>query len=132
MFTIIVSIMLIAHGIGHIIGVSGAWTPVKMGFSDHSWIFSNGVNITSGIGQAFGVVWLATLIISTMAGFGLLFHLDWWTSLAIIGAFISAVAIVIWFHAFPTGSNSSALVFDLLIIAALFGPWSNKVVEFLQ
>jgi hypothetical protein len=132
MFRIIVSIMLIAHGIGHIIGISAAWTPVKMGFSDHPWIFSNGVNITSGIGRAFGIVWLTALIISIMAGFGLLFRMDWWTSLAIVGAIISAIALVIWFPAFPSGSNISALVLDLLIIAVLMGPWSNKVIEFLH
>ncbi|MFC1936050.1 hypothetical protein ACFLYP_00125 [Chloroflexota bacterium] len=132
MFRIIFSIALIAHGIGHVIGVSAAWTPVKMGFSNHPWIFSKGVNITSGIGRNFGVVWLAALIFSIAAGVALILRLEGWTALAILGACISSVALFIWWRAFPSGSNVSALVFNLLILAALLGPWSSKAVEALQ
>jgi hypothetical protein len=131
MFRIIASIALIAHGIGHLIGVSAAWTPVKMGFSDHPWIFSSGVNISSEIGRVFGVVWLAAMLISIAAGVGLLLRLDWWVSLAIIGACVSAAAVMIWFRAFPSGSNFFALGFDLLTLGALLGPWSDKVIDFL-
>ena len=131
MLRIICSIALIAHGIGHIIGVSAAWTPVKMGFSGHPWIFSSGVNISSGIGRIFGIVWLVAMIVSIASGVGLLLRFDWWVTMAIVGALISTGVLIIWFRAFPSGSDVSALAFDFLILAALLGPWSNKILEFL-
>ena len=132
MVRIIVSIALIVHGIGHVIGVSASWTSVKMGFSENSWIFSTGVNIESGIGRAFGVVWLIAMIFSIAAGFGLFFHQDWWITLALAGAIVSIVAVGIWFRAFPSGSNISALLFDIVILVAILGPWSEKIFRILK
>jgi len=129
MLRIICSIAIIAHGIGHLIGVSAAWTPVRMGFSDQPWIFSNEVNISSGVGRLFGIVWLAAMIIIIASGIGLLLQLDGWVTLASTGAFISMIALIVWFRAFPSGSNISALVFDLFIMAALLGPWSGRVLN---
>lgn len=132
MFRIILGIALLAHGIGHVIGVSAAWTPVKMGFSDQPWLFSSGVNITTSIGRVFGVVWLAALVINIMAGAGLLLRLEWWVPMAILGALISSAALVIWWQAFPSGSNISALVFNILLIAGLLGPWADRVIAALR
>ena len=127
MLRILFSIALIAHGIGHVIGISAAWTPVKMGFSRQPWLFSRGVNVDSGIGRAFGIVWLAALVISVLAGVGLLLRLDWWITAAIVGALVSSFALIVWWRAFPSGANTSALIFNLLVLAALLGPWVNRV-----
>jgi hypothetical protein len=132
MIRIIVSIALIGHGIGHVIGVSAAWTSVKMGFSDHPWSLSSNVNVNTAIGRIFGVVWLAALIAIVAAGMGLLLRMEWWTTWAIIGSIISIVALVIWWRAFPTGSDISALIFNVIILVALLGPWANRVIEIVK
>jgi hypothetical protein len=132
MFRIICGFALIFHGVGHLIGVFASWTPFKMGFSDQHWIISNGVSVSSVIGRVFGVVWLAAMVLSIAAGVGLLFRMEWWLPMAIWGSIFSAVAIVVWFRAFPSGSDVSALVFDIFVLVALLGPWSGRVAEFLQ
>ena len=132
MLKLIASLALIFHGIGHIIGVSAAWTPIKMGFSDRPWIFSAGINIESGLGRIFGLVWLIATLASIIAGFGLYFRQDWWLTLTIVGTIVSLVAVITWFRAFPSGANMSALVFDVIILVGLFGPWSEKIIQALK
>jgi hypothetical protein len=132
MTRLVISFAIIAHGIGHLIGVSAAWTPIKMGFSDHSWIFSTGVNISSGIGRAFGFVWLITMVITITSGLGLLLRLDWWIPLAIVSALLSIFALITWFKAFPSSSDIAALLFDVIVLTGLLGPWSEKIIQILR
>jgi hypothetical protein len=60
----IIAIVLLAHGIGHIMPFMAAWTPQisKAGFSDAPWIFSGGVGVGSPIGQALALLGLVALI----------------------------------------------------------------------
>jgi hypothetical protein len=132
MFKLIATLALLGHGIGHLIGVSAAWTPIKMGFTDQPWIFSPGININSGLGRVFGLVWLLAMLTTIGAGFGLYFRQEWWLSLTIGSALISLLAVIAWFRAFPSGANMGALGFDILILIGLLGPWSERIIQTLQ
>src|SRR5712692_8718856 len=67
MWRYLIAIVLLAHGIGHIMPFMAAWTPQisKVGLSNAPWIFSGGVGVGSPIGQVFGLLGLVVLI-----GFG--------------------------------------------------------------
>ena len=56
---IAIAIILIGHGIGHIMGFVGTWTNwqpfSEPSFNNAPWIFSDGVFIQSVLGKVFGV-----------------------------------------------------------------------------
>ena len=72
------------------------------------------------------------MIITITTGFGLLLRLDWWIPLVIVSAFLSIFALITWFTAFPYGSDMGALLFDVIILAGLLGPWSGKIIQILR
>ncbi len=76
MWRYIIAVVLLAHGIGHIMLFMTAWTPQvsKVGFSDASWIFSGGVGVGSPIGQAFALLGLVALIGFVANALGLVAH----------------------------------------------------------
>jgi len=69
-----------------------------MVLSDQSWIFSTGVNVLSEIGRAFGIVWLAAMIVSVAYVVGLLFRLDWWATPGTGGYRHFYAGMIIWFR----------------------------------
>lgn len=76
MWPYIIAIVLLAHGIGHIMPFMAAWTPQRsqVGFSDASWIFSGDVGVGSPIGQAFALLGLIALIGFVAGALGLVTH----------------------------------------------------------
>src|SRR5215469_2481941 len=104
MWRYIIAIVLLAHGIGHIMPFMAAWTPKssKVGFSDASWIFSGGVGVESPIGQAFALLGLLALIGFVAGALGLSTHQAWWPMVTMVAAVISIVTIVPWITAWPT------------------------------
>ena len=49
----LLALVLIAHGIGHITGVSAFWTKLPMGFNQNPWIFGAGGNSFESSGADF-------------------------------------------------------------------------------
>jgi hypothetical protein len=125
-----VAFLLIMHGLGHIIGLLGAWTS-SQDFSGKHWLFSKGVTMRSTVGRAFSLIWCLALICLVAAGLGLLFQQVWWPTLATVGAAISLMANVPWLTAVPPGAWAGAL-FDALIIVALVSPWRDAIVQALS
>jgi uncharacterized membrane protein YphA (DoxX/SURF4 family) len=127
------ALVLIMHGIGHVMGFLAAWTPsIEVGFSTAPSIFWSGVTVESVVGKAFGLLWLVAMVASVGAGFGLLFGHEWWRALAVASAFISLAAIVPWLNTVPAGARIGAIVVDLLIIVILFLPWGDQITQALQ
>jgi hypothetical protein len=125
-----VAFLLIMHGVAHITGLLGAWTSSQE-FSDKHWLFSKGVTMRSAVGRAFSLLWFLALLCLVGAGLGLLFQQAWWSTLAIVGAAISLVAIVPWLTAVPPGAWAGGLL-DVLIIVALISPWRDAIAQALS
>lgn len=113
-----IAVVLLAHGIGHIMPFMAAWTPKisKVGFSDASWIFSGGIGVESPIGQAFALL-------------GMVAHQTWWPTITVMAAAISIVTIVPWLNAWPTGNMIGALLVDVAVLVALLPPWEQQFVH---
>jgi hypothetical protein len=131
MWRYLIAVVLMAHGIGHLMPFMAAWMPQisRVGFSDASWIFSEGVRVDSRIGQAFGLLGLVVLIGFVAGSLGLVTHQIWWPMVTIAAAAISIVVIVPWFAAWPTGSIVGALLVDVAVFAALLPPWGQQLVH---
>lgn len=134
---ILISILLILHGLIVAAQSSGSfgstipgvlqnpsfvsWWPINMG---RSWLFSwLGVERTLAVYRIGGLLWLAGGIALVAAGLGVLGFIiptDWWRDLAISGAAISLLMLVIYFHPLMIiGTVSSFAV----LVALLWAKW---------
>jgi hypothetical protein len=63
---IVIAIILVGHGLGHIMGFLGTWTSwtpfSEPSFNESPWIFSDGIFIHSAVGKVFGIFWLVAMI----------------------------------------------------------------------
>jgi hypothetical protein len=132
MLRLVIAFVLIAHGIGHILGFMASWTTVPSGLTTGHWIFSNDVTMSSAVGRAFGILWLLAMVGSVGAGVGLLFHQAWWPMMAAASAVLSLVAIVPWLGVMPLGSALGAVLVDIAVLVGLLFPWSKDIVEVLK
>ena len=132
MLRMIIALVLIAHGIGHTMGVLAAWTPVPSGLSGGHWLLSNGVTLDSPVGRAVSLLWVAALLLTVGSGLGLLFQQDWWQPLAVAGSVCSLLAIGPWLNLMPVGSAIGAVAVDLLVLAGLLGPWHESLERILR
>ena len=119
----VTAVVLIAHGIGHFMGILSAigvrLTPKS---SSRSWLFTNLVGDTGA--RAIGVViWLSALLGFLGAGMSLLgwfFPQNLWQPLAIVSAIISLIGLVFFWNAFATILNKvGALGVDVAVLGAL-------------
>src|SRR5690242_751745 len=132
MVRIIVALVLIAHGLGHSMGVLAAWTTIPSGLTNRPWLFSTGVLMDSTMGRVWSVLWLAALLVTTAGGVGLLLHQDWWRTVAVAGAILSLVAIAPWLAAMPPFSAFGAVAVDILVLAILLLPVGEQFVRQLR
>lgn len=130
MLRTIVALLLVGHGIGHIMGFLAAWTTAPMGFLDRPWLLSPGIMLQSGIGKLFGLVWLMALAALVGAGIGLLARSEWWVSLAVLGSLLSLLAIVPWWNTDAAIPRIWASVVDVATLAVLLAPpWREALLN---
>lgn len=115
------------HGLGHAMGFGEAWTKLDMGFADRSWIFGDAM-VESGVGRAWGVLWLIALVAWVAVGLGVFSRAEWWEALALSAAVVSLVAIVPWWNAVPVGARLGALV-DVVVIVGLLVPAGRRLAD---
>ncbi len=127
MMRYIVALALLGHGAGHAIGFLAAWTDLPMGFRDNPWVFGGDVKIQTGLGRAFGILWLAALASFIGAAAGMLLRQQWWGAAAVAGSLISLLAILPWWSAVAPGPRFWALLVDVLILIGLRGPWKDQI-----
>ena len=132
-----IGVLLIIHGLivaGQSAGSFGAtlpselqnpsfvnWWPINMG---RSWLLSwLGLDKTLAMYRLGGLLWLVGGIALVAAGLGVLGFIiptDWWRDLAISGAAISLLMLVIYFHPLMIiGTVSSFAV----LVALLWAKW---------
>ena len=130
---IVIAIILVGHGIGHMMGFVGTWTNwqpfPEPSFNESPWIFSDGIFIQSALGKVFGIFWLAAMIGFIAAAVGLVANQAWWPSITIIASILSLLAVIPWWNTFTPGimSKVSAVVVDIIILIALLGPWKDAL-----
>jgi hypothetical protein len=123
MVKILIAVVLLAHGIGHILGPLQVFkvATVNPAWAGDSWVLTGVTG--QPISQAIGVIlWTAALIgFAALAGVvvGWL-PMAWWEPLAIGSSLVSLAAIVLFPVAFPTTSTIGAAVVDVAVLVAVF------------
>ena len=103
-FKVIIMIILVAHGIGHVMPILAAFG-LKMSSSHslYSWAFSGliGEKPTTILAVVY---WLLPLIGFVVAGLGMydiLISYNSWQQLALVSAILSSIGLVFFWNAFP-------------------------------
>jgi hypothetical protein len=117
MLKILIFLILVAHGIGHSIGVAGGWGSNAWGGSGESWLLTPVLGRSVGVLE--GVIWLIPAIGFVAAGAALLMGNDAWRALALASSAASLVAIALFPQQLPTFSTVAAVVVDLAVLVGL-------------
>ena len=121
MVRIVIAVVLLAHGIGHSMGLLGVFkiATINPAWNGDSWLLSGLVGTTAS--QALGVVlWCVAMI-----GFAALAAVTmgwlptaWWPPIAVVSATASLLGILMFPAAFPAFSVIGAVVVDLAVLVA--------------
>jgi hypothetical protein len=122
MFRILIAIVLLAHGIGHILGPLQV-TRVAVAnpeWNGDSWLLSG--PLPTSAAQVVGVVLWIVAMVGFIALAGVVMGwlpATWWVPLSIGSSLVSLVAILLFPDAFPTTSTFGAVAVDLAVLASV-------------
>jgi hypothetical protein len=122
MLKVVVALILLAHGIGHTLGLLQIFkiATVNPAWNGESWLLTGvaGPTATQAIGA---VLWAAALVGFVALGGVVLGWLpeSWWTPLAIAASMTSLAGLVLFPVAFPTVSSIGVLVVDAVVLVAV-------------
>jgi len=125
MWRIVIAVVLLAHGIGHSLGLFPAFGLAKNErWTDHSWLLTNFI-VESAARWSGVVLWLAAMfgfIGSALGFYGVL--IPQWRLLAIGSAIVSLAGLSLYWNAFPSlGNKIGAIAVDVIILVALL--WAH-------
>lgn len=122
MIKLVIAVVLLAHGIGHSMGILKVFNvaTVNPAWQGDSWILSGfaGTAVTNAVGVA---LWTASIVGFAAVAAVVMGWLpaSWWEPLAVASAVVSLVGLVLFPIAFPTVSSIGALAIDVAVLAAV-------------
>ena len=119
MLTAILALVLLFHGVGHVLFLGPALRLVDWaGQTGQSWLLTS--TLGDGPSRAVGaIVWTASIVLFVAGASGLLAGQPWWRSVTVAGAIVSLVGIVVSWDGLATTNAVFALVVDVLVLWAL-------------
>jgi hypothetical protein len=115
---IVVTLVILVHGIGHVLFLAPCLGITQWGQSAHSWLLTRtlGDGATRVIGS---LLWLVIIVGFLTAGIGLLGQDAWWRTLAVASAGVSLLALILFASGSSTQPLLSAALMDIAILVAL-------------
>jgi hypothetical protein len=127
MFKIVIALVLLAHGIGHSMGLLQLFkvATVNPRWHGDSWVLTGpaGATVTQVVG---GLLWTAAIVgfaalAATVLGW---LPASWFSPLAVGSAIVSLAGLLLFPIAFPTFSTLGALMVDVVVlVAAIWYHW---------
>lgn len=126
-----IGIVLILHGIGHVLGVLAATSLGGDRWNARSWLLTG--TLGGGVAKAVSIAaWVIGLALFVVAGFALLeigFSESWWKTLAVGGAMLSLMTLGLFWNAFPAlfPNKIGAIAVNLaVLVGVLFADWPTE------
>jgi hypothetical protein len=130
MFKIAVAVVLLAHGIGHSMGLLQVFKVASVNPNWHgdSWILSGLVGTTAT--QSTGIVLWTLAIVGFVGAAGAVVGwapASWWQPLAIVSTIASIAGLLLFPIAFPAFSTVGAFVVDAaVLVSVLWSGWTPE------
>ena len=115
---IIIALVLLGHGIGHILFAANSWGYWKTGVARSS-LFQDVLHADQTFEGIVGILWLIPLIGFVAAAGGYYAGAIWWREAALAAATISTLLLVVWWNSLNTASVIYALMLNLTVITIL-------------
>ena len=115
---IVIAVVILAHGIGHVLFLAPCLGFSQWGQSAQSWLLTGrlGDTVTRLAG---GLLWLVAIVSFAAAGVGLLVQAPWWRTLAVIPAVVSLLALALFAGGGNNQATLSAAGMDVVILVSL-------------
>jgi hypothetical protein len=127
LFRLLVALMLLMHGLSHLIWFMASWTSVRTGVGDGPWVLPGNVTIRSPIGKALGLLALMVVVVFALASLMLLSGLPNWRGVANIGVFLSYGAVVPWLSQSPGSWGRTSVLANIILMFLLALPLSVEM-----
>jgi hypothetical protein len=127
LFRLLVAIVLVMHGLSHILWFLASWTSVPTGVGGGKWILPGDITIRGRVGKALGLLALIVVTVFTTAGVMLLAGMEDWNGIANIGVFLSYAVVVPWIRQGP-GSWPLTSVLANIILMFLVTPEISEAI----
>ena len=125
LFRLLVAIVLLMHGISHILWFLASWTSLPTGVRSGKWILPGDVTIRGRVGKALGLLALIVVAVFTIAGAMLLAGSEGWNGIANIGVFLSYAVVVPWIRqgpgSWPLTSVAANIILMFLVTPEISG-----------
>jgi hypothetical protein len=115
MLRIAIALVILAHGIGHILFIVPLLGIADWGQSSVSWLL--GADTAARV--IGSLLWLIAIVGFAAAGSGLIGQQVWWRTVAVTSSVVSMVALLLFWHYPNTSSAFFAGAFDIAVLAAL-------------
>jgi hypothetical protein len=115
-FRILVAVMLVMHGVSHVIWFLSAWTSVNTGVAHGKWILPGEITIRGRVGKALGLLALIVVFMFVTAGLMLLAGMENWNGIANIGIFLSYGVVVPWVRQGPGNWPLTSIVANIILM----------------
>jgi hypothetical protein len=113
-----VALVILVHGIGHVLFLAPCLGFTQWGQSAHSWLLTRTLGDVAT--RVVGILlWLVVIAGFLAAGVGLLGQRAWWRSLAAVSAAVSLLALILFARADNTQPILSASLMDVAILVAI-------------
>lgn len=118
---LIITIIIAAHGIGHLLGVMTI--PLGMmkesGFNQNSWL-TDRLGLNTNTVKTIGILWLVAAASFTAAAYGYFYDLAWWGKAVKLSIVLSLALFFGWWDAFPSNIPVQANLGNIVALAALY------------
>ena len=126
-FTLLVAVMLVMHGVSHVLWFLASWTSVPVGVGDGPWILPGDITIKGRVGQALGLLALIVVFVFVMAALMLLADLPDWRNVANVGVFLSYGVVVPWLRQGPGSWPLTSVAANIILMFLLAFPISTEI-----
>jgi hypothetical protein len=126
---ILVALLLVAHGLGHVMAPQSAFAAPGAFPRSASAVLGPRLTIVSRGGKALSLLWLIPLVGFVLGTYGLWTGQGWWRPVLIVSAVVSLVAVLPWWNVMPRFSYLGALAADVLVLVGAFTPWGADVAK---
>jgi hypothetical protein len=114
----VLAIVVLAHGIGHVLFAPMAYSAMRIPTSGQSWLLTGflGKGLTDVLATAAA---LGLVVAFSVAAYGLFTQAAWWRGLLVVASILSIGLIALFWDGLPTSSAFFAIAFDVLVLVAL-------------
>lgn len=115
MLKIVLILIVLMHGIGHVLFLVPLFTSNNWGQSTQSWLVGSDT-LAKIVGS---IIWIAVIIAFLIATYGMISEQTWWRTPTIVASIVSTIGIVLFWRNPVSSSAIFALITDIVIIIAL-------------